>query len=562
MSIPHERRSDFSALHPMVRKAVEATHKQLVAEGHPFEVYETYRTPKRQTFLFAQGRTRPGKIITKAGPWSSYHQYGLAADFVLKINGNWSWDDKGARAKSWRRLHEIGRQNGLEPLSFELPHLQMAGLQVSQLRKGIYPSGGDATWAENLRATIIDWANGGPPPPQVMDRPPLPDQADDALATEGAVFMTEGVQMDLDDGELNRPATPAGTSAGAAKASHFSRIQPIVDKWEGGYVDHPEDPGGATNMGITLATLSRWRGRPVSKAEVKALARAEAWQIMKTNYYDIIRGDDLPLPISLAVHNAAVLHGPDRSGRFLQAAIAKQGIDIEIDGAIGSETLKALAQADKRRLVADFFAAQEQFLRGLKHFPTFGKGWINRLEDIRRATNAMFAESPVIVADAPQVLEEVVMPSEAPQPLPTANINEPGLSNEEMRRLIQVLGKILFAGNGTVPEVFADRPAEIVNHGKQINHLPVPAPAKPPLTTVNAALGETVGRMLDGRKTAIGVIGTVLTSVFNTAQGAGSLPGVLGPLSSFVPYLQPLMIGLAIWGGFGKFDKWFKKVPS
>jgi peptidoglycan L-alanyl-D-glutamate endopeptidase CwlK len=561
MSTPQERRSDLSALHPAVRKAVEATHRQIVAEGHPFEVFEAYRTPKRQAFLFAQGRTRPGEIVTKAGPWSSYHQYGLAADFVLKINGNWSWEDKGAKAKSWRRLHEIARENGLEPLDFERPHLQMAGLQVSQLRKGIYPPGGDAAWAENLRDAIIDWGEGAPPAPKIVDRPPLSDQAVDVASDGLASFTVEGEEMGMDETELNRAATPASVSSGASKVSHFSRVQPIIDKWEGGYVDHPEDPGGATNMGITLATLSRWRGRPAGKAEVKALTRAEAWQIMKTNYYEIVRGDDLPLPVCVAVHNAAVLHGPDRSGRFLQAAIARQGIGIDIDGAIGSETLQALARADKRRLLADFFSIQEQFLRGLRHFPTFGKGWMNRLEDIRRAANSMLAESPVVVvADAPQEVEEVVVPIERPEPVPTANVRELSLSNEDLRRLIQMLSKILFGGDGTVPAVFAERRAEIENAVKQINH--VPNPAKPPLTTVNGALGETVGRMLDGRKTAIGVIGTVLTSAFTTAQGAGSLPAMLGPLAAVVPYLQPVLIGLAIWGGFGKFDKWFKRVPS
>ena len=121
---------------------------------------------------------------------------------------------------------------------------------------------------------------------------------------------------------LDRPAVPAGSPMMVPDGeSNFGKVQPIIDKWEGGYVDNPQDPGGATNMGITIATLSRWRGRQVSKAEVMALTRDEVWKIMKTYYYDVVRGDDLPLPIAVAAHNAAVLSGPSASGKLLQRAL-------------------------------------------------------------------------------------------------------------------------------------------------------------------------------------------------------------------------------------------------
>src|SRR5690606_5273554 len=72
-----------------------------------------------------------------------------------------------------------------------------------------------------------------------------------------------------------------------------------IQRWilasEGGYVDHPDDPGGATNMGITIGRLSAWRGRKVTKQEVKNLTRGEALEIYKACYWDVVRGDDLPL---------------------------------------------------------------------------------------------------------------------------------------------------------------------------------------------------------------------------------------------------------------------------
>jgi peptidoglycan L-alanyl-D-glutamate endopeptidase CwlK len=117
-------------------------------------LFEGYRSPRRQQLLYAQGRTLPGPVVTRALPWKSYHQYGLAADFVLFENGQWSWDTSGAKAAWWKRLTGIGRELGLEPLSFEMPHLQLAGLKIEDLAIGRYPAGGDATWKTALDSAL------------------------------------------------------------------------------------------------------------------------------------------------------------------------------------------------------------------------------------------------------------------------------------------------------------------------------------------------------------------------------------------------------------------------
>jgi hypothetical protein len=159
-----ERNDHIMLLHPQVRKAVVATYVQLQAEQIPVRVFEAYRFPQRQEELFAQGRTRPGDIVTYTHAWSSYHQYGLAADFVLYIDGNWSWETKSAMQKQWwAALHKTGMAEGLMRLDFEAPHLQMAGTNSSALKQGIYPAGGDETWAENFNAA------------HSSIRPPLPN---------------------------------------------------------------------------------------------------------------------------------------------------------------------------------------------------------------------------------------------------------------------------------------------------------------------------------------------------------------------------------------------------
>lgn len=176
MPNPYARNNDISLLHPIVRDSITKIEKTLNDEGIPFKVFEAFRFPERQADLFAQGRTKTGKIVTHAEPWHSYHQYGLAVDFVLFENGKWSWDDSTPAKKSWwKRMQELGKENGLSPLDFEVPHLQLSGTSSNALSQGHYPSGGDDQWAEHLAAVIAGWNNSpsAPPSPDVPSRPAI-----------------------------------------------------------------------------------------------------------------------------------------------------------------------------------------------------------------------------------------------------------------------------------------------------------------------------------------------------------------------------------------------------
>lgn len=176
------RQQDLSVLHPVIRDQVARIQQKLDQEKLPFKVFEAFRTPERQRFLYRQGRDMPGDRVTKAQPWGSYHQYGLAVDFVLYVNGNWSWNDKGQYAKMWPRLHAIGREHGLEPLSWEAPHLQYAGTTIDQLQAGEYPAGGDKAWAEHVAEAIAGWTGSQRPPPVPKEgifRPPIKDGFED-----------------------------------------------------------------------------------------------------------------------------------------------------------------------------------------------------------------------------------------------------------------------------------------------------------------------------------------------------------------------------------------------
>ena len=175
MGSPYLRSTDTALLHPAFRAAAQAVLAQLNAAGHPFRLFEAFRTPERQTDLYAQGRSKPGAIVTYQPPWRSYHQYGLAADFVLYVNGTWSWDASAANAPAWDALKTIGAAHQLDHLAFEKPHLQLSGTSIDALAAGVYPPGGDDSWAENLAVVIRTWG-GSPPapqPPHTPQRPPL-----------------------------------------------------------------------------------------------------------------------------------------------------------------------------------------------------------------------------------------------------------------------------------------------------------------------------------------------------------------------------------------------------
>ena len=168
-----------------------------------------------------------------------------------------------------------------------------------------------------------------------------------------------------------------------ARESFASALE-LIFKHEGGYVDHPLDPGGATNFGITRATLAKVRGRPVSKAEVMALGRQEAGAIYRARYWTVIRGDDLPAGVDVVVFDAAVNSGPVRAARWLQAALG-----LPRDGVIGPLTITAAGEANGPGLVRACSGIRLEFLQRLTTWRAFGRGWTRRVHETEAAALAL-----------------------------------------------------------------------------------------------------------------------------------------------------------------------------
>lgn len=150
---------------------------------------------------------------------------------------------------------------------------------------------------------------------------------------------------------------------------------------EGGYVNHPKDPGGATNRGVTQRVYDGYRRlRGLSQRSVRHIEDGEVQDIYKRNYWALVRGDELPAGLDYAVFDFAVNSGVSRAIKFLQAGLGLTGENV--DGIIGDRTLGRVfdaAKANEELLITKYCGERMRFLRSLGTFPTFGKGWTRRV---------------------------------------------------------------------------------------------------------------------------------------------------------------------------------------
>ena len=153
---------------------------------------------------------------------------------------------------------------------------------------------------------------------------------------------------------------------------------------EGGYVNHPSDPGGMTNLGVTKQVWEEWTGRESNEAEMRALTPELVETLYKVRFWDACRCDEMPSGIDYLVFDFAVNAGPSRSSKILQAAVG-----VPADGVIGPVTLAAVKAIPENELVEKFSQAKEDFYRSLNTFETFGKGWLNRVAAVKIKASSM-----------------------------------------------------------------------------------------------------------------------------------------------------------------------------
>jgi lysozyme family protein len=169
--------------------------------------------------------------------------------------------------------------------------------------------------------------------------------------------------------------------------SNFELSLKKVIEHEGGYVNHPSDPGGMTNLGVTKRVWEEWVGHPVDEKEMRSLTVEQVSPLYKRKYWDAIHGDQLPTGLDYCLFDTAINSGVGRASKFIQEMVG-----VAADGAIGNKTLLAIGQfKDVKMLIDEYCDKRLDFLQKLKTWPVFGKGWGRRVADVKESATRMAA---------------------------------------------------------------------------------------------------------------------------------------------------------------------------
>ncbi len=162
-------------------------------------------------------------------------------------------------------------------------------------------------------------------------------------------------------------------------AANYERALSRLLKHEGGYTNHPKDPGGPTNYGITIIDYRKYVMSNATAEDVKNMKLSEAKAIYRAKYWDALCCDDLPSGVDDVVFDYGVNSGIGRSGKVLRRCLRMNDSTWKVT----AEVLAKARDANPKQLVTDICDERMRFLRGLSTWGTFGKGWSARVRDVK-----------------------------------------------------------------------------------------------------------------------------------------------------------------------------------
>jgi len=167
-------------------------------------------------------------------------------------------------------------------------------------------------------------------------------------------------------------------------AENWEKCLEAILHHEGGYVNHPKDPGGETNLGVTKRVYEEWGGTK----DMKDLEVEDVEPIYKKNYWDRVKAESLPGGLDLCVFDFGVNAGTGRAAKYLQTMIGTTA-----DGGIGPNTLKALSNYVEsegvEQTIKNYQAARQEYYESLSTFETFGRGWTRRVDETTKMAIGM-----------------------------------------------------------------------------------------------------------------------------------------------------------------------------
>ena len=154
----------------------------------------------------------------------------------------------------------------------------------------------------------------------------------------------------------------------------------VILHHEGGYVNHPKDPGGITNMGVTKRVYEEWVGHEVDADTMRALTEDDVAPIYEKNYWGRVKADNLPAGLDLCVFDFGVNAGTGRAAKYLQRLVG-----AGVDGAIGPGTLGKVDEFVEANgvevAIREYQDARQGYYESLSTFETFGRGWTRRVSE-------------------------------------------------------------------------------------------------------------------------------------------------------------------------------------
>ncbi len=177
---------------------------------------------------------------------------------------------------------------------------------------------------------------------------------------------------------------------------NFERSLSGVLAHEGGFVNDPHDPGGATNKGVTIATFRRYVDKSGTIDDLKNLTTAQAATVYRKQYWDAVCGSDLPDGVDYSVFDFAVNSGSERAAKYLQTIVG-----AKTDGEIGPRTLAAVKATDPTVIINMLCDRRLSFLQSLPTWPRYKNGWTDRVHDVREISLEMAGKAASAPPDNP-----------------------------------------------------------------------------------------------------------------------------------------------------------------
>lgn len=210
----------------------------------------------------------------------------------------------------------------------------------------------------------------------------------------------------------------------AGGRDRFAEVLPVTLKYEGGYSNDPHDPGGPTMKGVIQRVYDGYRdGRGQPRQSVRSISSAEILDIYRSSYWNLVRGDELPIGLDMAVFDFGVNSGPGTATKKLQ-----QVLGLRPDAMMGPATLAEARRRDPVLLIRQYMDARRAYLRSLNTFWRFGRGWMARCDDLEAQCLACVGHGDVV--NAPVALLDDPDAQSASQGRATATDPKPPIGTE------------------------------------------------------------------------------------------------------------------------------------